>query len=70
MSKPDLTFIMERVGTGNTAADFVLFGCRGESKGCSRNKYRNSKVHCADCIEADPNETLEQFKTRLERGDA
>ena len=66
----DLEFIMERTGPGRTAADFCLWGCRGEGKGCARNKWRERKKHCDDCVLADPRETLEQFKTRLERGNA
>ena len=65
MSKPDIEFIMERSGSG-----FAMYGCRGAGKGCNRNKYRESKKHCDDCVLADPNETIGDFKTRMERGDA
>jgi hypothetical protein len=64
--KPELSFIMEKRGK-----KFMLFACRGVGRGCPRNKFRSRRVHCDDCVPADDeNETLEHFKTRLERGDA
>lgn len=67
----DLEFIMERVAHDGLATDFALFACRGAGRGCPRNKFRSRKVHCDDCLKADnPNETLVDFKARLERGDA
>lgn len=66
-----LEFIMEKVGPGSDASDFALYACRGIGRGCKRNTTREKKVHCDDCVLADdPNETLEHFKARMERGDA
>lgn len=65
----DIVFIMERVGEGQKADSFMLYACRGEGKGCQRNKFRAAKKHCADCLPADnPNETLADFRARLQRG--
>lgn len=62
-----LNFILHRDRDGK----FKLWGCRGEGKGCNRNRYRTNKAPCDDCLPAhDENETLEQFSKRLERGDA
>lgn len=67
----DLEFILEKVGPGNDESDFRLFACRGKGRGCRRNSHREKKTHCDDCVPADdPNETLEAFKTRMQRGDA
>lgn len=59
-----IEMIMETVG-----GKAELWGCRGEGKGCTRNKYRARSKHCEDCLLADnPNETLEEFEKRLRRG--
>jgi len=66
MSKPQVQFVMEKVGD-----DYVLWACRGEGRGCTRNRYRSRKTHCEDCVACrDPNETLESIIKRLARGDA
>lgn len=68
---PDINFIMERVGSGNDVSDFRLFACRGAGRGCKRNLHRSKAKHCDDCVPADdPNETLQAFKARMQRGDA
>lgn len=70
---PKLQFIMERRPgtTTKTAHDFVLYACRGEGRGCPRNKYRTSKKHCEDCMPCPDNlETMGQIVARLRRGDA
>jgi hypothetical protein len=67
----DVEFIMECVGPGTDESDFALWACRGKGRGCTRNGFRDKKLHCADCVPADdPNETLEHFRARLQRGDA
>lgn len=67
----DINFILHRLREGKTADCFRLYACRGEGRGCPRNKYRTQKKPCDDCVPAlDENETLENFKKRLERGDA
>lgn len=71
MSKaPDLQFILERVKPGNTDDCFKMWACRGEGRGCSRNRYRKQKKHCADCVMADEKETIGDLQRRLRRGDA
>lgn len=48
-----------------------LWACRGEGKGCKRNKYRTTKKPCDDCVGPLPrNMTLEQVQKKLEQGDA
>ncbi len=66
MSKPDLQLIMVKDGKGG----HNLYGCRGEGKGCNRNKHRASKTQCPDCVLADPKETIGHFQKRMARGDA
>jgi hypothetical protein len=69
--KPDVVFILEKVGPGRSEADFALFACRGAGRGCKRNLHRKNLKHCADCLAADnPEETIGDFKARLERGDS
>jgi hypothetical protein len=70
MKKPELKTIMERVGPGSTPADFELWACRGEGRGCTRNKYRRRQKHCEDCLRCDPQETIEKVMIRLARGHA
>jgi hypothetical protein len=51
--------------------DFRLWACRGEGKGCGRNKYRRQQKPCADCFgPLDENMTLGQVVERLKAGDA
>lgn len=69
--KPNLQFIMEKLGAGNGPGAFAFWACRGEGRGCARNKYRSRKKHCDDCVPAhDPNETLGALQERLKRGDS
>lgn len=60
--KPQLVCILEKDGRGG----FDLWGCRGEGRGCTRNKYRARKTHCEDCLLGREEETIEQFMKRLE----
>ena len=67
----DLHFTLEKIGPGRGPENYMLFACRGEGRGCPRNKYRQRKKHCDDCLPAaDEHETVGQFKARLERGNA
>ncbi|MDE2103553.1 MAG: hypothetical protein KGL39_40310 [Patescibacteria group bacterium] len=66
----DLQMILERVAPGRDASCFKMWACRGEGRGCTRNKYRNQKKHCDDCVEAREKETLGELQERLSRGDA
>lgn len=68
--KPTISLILERIGSGNTTADFRLWACRGEGRGCARNKHRTSAKHCDDCVATIVSETLEELQSRLDRGDA
>ncbi|WP_375782929.1 hypothetical protein ACE10Z_23735 [Bradyrhizobium sp. Pha-3] len=53
------------------AGEFRLWACRGEGKGCDRNKYRRSKSPCVDCVgPLDENLTLGEVMDQLNRGDA
>lgn len=66
-----LHMILEKLGSGQSPADFRLYACRGQGRGCPRNRWRSRKVHCDDCVPAtDLNETLEHFEARMRRGDA
>lgn len=67
---PKMSFILERVRSGDTLDCFQLWLCRGEGKGCKRNKHRKSIVHCDDCVLGDDKETLEELQKRVTRGDA
>ncbi|MDE2101676.1 MAG: hypothetical protein KGL39_30800 [Patescibacteria group bacterium] len=67
----EIKLIMEKVGGGNTPADFMFWACRGEGRGCHRNKFRSRQKHCDDCVIADnPKETLGELQKRINRGDA
>lgn len=66
----DLQFIMERVKPGGRPDCFRMWACRGEGKGCARNKYRNAKKHCDDCVPARDEETLGELQKRIAAGDA
>ena len=51
--------------------EFRLWACRGEGKGCARNKYRSSQKPCADCVgPLDEKLTLAEVADLLKRGDA
>ncbi len=50
---------------------FKLYACRGAGRGCERNKFRNAKKPCDDCVKCDDeSETLGQLQERLKKGDA
>jgi len=52
-------------------SSFSLYACRGQGKGCSRNKYRASKAKCEDCMGPLPEHwTLQQVIDKLKAGDA
>jgi hypothetical protein len=65
-AKAELSFIMAPDAGGTLR----LYGCRGEGKGCARNRYRSRKAPCNDCLLAIETETLAEFQARLNRGDA
>lgn len=65
-----LQTILERVKPGKEPECFVLWACRGEGRGCPRNKHRTRKTHCGDCVLVNDEETLEELVKRLNRGDA
>ena len=67
---PQMQFILERVKPGNADDCFALWACRGEGKGCNRNRYRSQKIHCDDCVATDPSETLGDLQDRMARGNA
>lgn len=55
----------------DNAGDFRMWACRGEGRGCKRNKYRTSKKPCEDCKgPLDENLTIEEVQKMLARGDA
>lgn len=62
----DLQFILAKDARGALR----MWGCRGEGRGCPRNRYRSAKKPCDDCVLADERETLGEFQARLNRGDA
>jgi len=66
----DVLFILERIKPGKTPDCFQMWACRGAGKGCKRNATRAVAKHCDDCILPDENETVENVKKRLDRGDA
>lgn len=50
---------------------WALWACRGEGKGCPRNRYRKRAAPCADCVGPLPYYwTLGQVADHLARGDA
>jgi hypothetical protein len=67
MSKTTLQTILAKDAAGN----FRLWACRGEGKGCKRNKHREKAKPCDDCFgPLDENMTLGEVVERLKRGDA
>lgn len=66
----DLLFVMEYVGGPKDDPDsFKLWVCRGEKKGCKKRRLK-TKRHCADCYLPSEDDTLEEIKTKMMRGDA
>ena len=67
MKSSQLQTILAKDSTGK----FCLFACRGEGKGCARNKYRRAAKPCDDCLgPLDEQMTLGEVQDRLARGDA
>lgn len=66
----DIDFIMERIGPGRGAENFKLWACRGEGKGCNRNRFRKQKRHCEDCVATEDDQTLGEIREKIARGDA
>jgi hypothetical protein len=62
-----LQLVLERVHPGNERHCFKLWACRGEGRGCNRNRFRETKVHCDDCVEARDEETIGQLIARMGR---
>lgn len=68
--KPQLSLILAR-DQQSPRHDLRLWACRGEGKGCKRNRYRTAKAPCDDCFgPLDPNMTVADVIKRLEQGDA
>lgn len=69
MTKTSLSMalILHRNGRNN----FEMYACRGDGKGCDRNKYRKTLAPCDDCIgPLDPKMTLGEIEEKLTKGDA
>ena len=67
MEDPKLDLIL----ADDQAGKKRLWACRGEGKGCKRNKFRTSKAPCIDCMgPLDEKLTLEQVVEKLKQGDA
>lgn len=63
----DLSMILHR----DTDGKLKFWACRGEGRGCTRNKFRTSKAPCDDCVPAhNEHETIGELQRRLTRGDA
>lgn len=65
---------MDRLSTilaKDESGEFRLWACRGEGKGCERNKHRRKAAPCSDCFgPLDENMTLGEVTDRLKQGDA
>jgi hypothetical protein len=66
MDAPKLELVVEKLINGQ----LVAYACRGVGRGCKRNKLRERKVHCDDCVLCDDQESLGELVERLRRGDA
>lgn len=65
--KPKLEFILGKTDDGKWA----MWACRGEGKGCDRNRFREQKTRCDDCYGPLPDEmTLGEVYDHLTKGDA
>lgn len=63
-----MTDKLELILHKNPTGKMELWACRGEGKGCPRNKYRKSKTLCDDCMGPLPEhwtvgEAVEKLKT-------
>lgn len=68
--KPQLSLILAR-NQQSPRREFALWACRGEGKGCARNRYRTSKAPCDDCFGPLPEGmTIAEVLKRVEQGDA
>jgi hypothetical protein len=48
-----------------------MWACRGEGKGCARNRFRASKAPCQDCMgPLDESLRIDQVQALLAKGDA
>lgn len=66
----EMLFILEYVGGPKDDPDsFKLYACRGEKKGCKKRRLKLHR-HCADCFLPSEDDTLEEVKKKLMRGDA
>jgi hypothetical protein len=64
--KPGLKLILAR----DREQQLWLWACRGNGRGCQRNRYRKG-VPCEDCFGPLPEHlTLGEVEERLQRGDA
>lgn len=70
MAEEGLQLILEKVRSGKDPSCYELWACRGEGRGCPRNRYREKKAHCEDCVKADPAETIGHLQDRMKRGDS
>lgn len=65
------TTTLQTILARDAAGKLCLWACRGEGKGCARNKYRSSLKPCDDCFGPLPEAmTLGEVVDRLNKGDA
>ena len=63
----DLDLILHK----NDAGQFEMWACRGEGKGCKRNRFLKRKKPCDDCMgPLDEKLTLQETIDKLGKGDA
>jgi len=71
VSNPKLEIILETILAKDEFGKFRLLACRGEGKGCKRNKHREKAKPCEDCLgPLDEKLTLGEVVDQLKRGDA
>lgn len=67
MAELNLDLILAKDAGG----DMRMWACRGEGKGCERNRFLRRKKPCDDCMgPLDESLTLEQVEVMLKKGDA
>lgn len=67
MADKNLDLILHK----ETNGQFRMYACRGEGKGCKRNRYLNRKKPCGDCVgPLDEKLTIAEVQERLAKGDA
>lgn len=65
-----MLFILEYImGPNDDPDSYKLYACRGEKKGCKKRRLK-TKRHCADCYLPDEDDTLEEVKNKMMRGNA